>query len=152
MVAQQGRKKSLIFKYGRMQKKIPSRLVCGSHGTCLDCMLPGVQVTTGLEFCSAFKSFNSSDLVYSEDSDSLLYRLWPSCRSLVGQCNREREREKCQYALPLTTITQLQNMYHLDVGLWQKGIKRFHWLVLKTSDKLQQCLVPHQLDTFCCHS
>ena len=38
-----------MFKYGRMQK-ILSRLVCGSHGTCLDCMLPGVPVTVGLGF------------------------------------------------------------------------------------------------------
>ena len=28
--------KSLMFKYGRTQRKIPSRLVCGSHGTCPD--------------------------------------------------------------------------------------------------------------------
>ena len=34
--------KSLMFKYGRTQRKIPSRLVCGSHGTCLDCTLFGV--------------------------------------------------------------------------------------------------------------
>ena len=43
-------KKSLMFKYGRMQKKIPSRLVCGSSGACLDCMLPGVQGTTGIGY------------------------------------------------------------------------------------------------------
>ena len=49
--------KSLMFKYGRMQKKISSRLVCGSHGVCLDCKLPGVQVTAGLGFFSVFKSF-----------------------------------------------------------------------------------------------
>ena len=46
-----------MFKYGRMQKKIPPRLVCGSHGACLDCMLPGVQVTAGLGFFTVFKSF-----------------------------------------------------------------------------------------------
>ena len=51
-------KKSLMFKYGRMQRKIPSRLLCGSHGAYLDCMLPGVQVTTGLLHLSV-----------SEDSD-----------------------------------------------------------------------------------
>ena len=47
--------KSLMFKYGRMQKKISLWLVCGSHGACLDCMLPGVQVTAGLRFflCSS---------------------------------------------------------------------------------------------------
>ena len=33
------------------------RLECGSHGACLDCMLPGVQVTAGLGFFSVFKSF-----------------------------------------------------------------------------------------------
>ena len=37
-------------KYGRMQRKIPSWLVCGSHGMVLDCTLLGVQVTVGLEF------------------------------------------------------------------------------------------------------
>ena len=51
------RKKSLIFKYGRIQKRIPPQLVCGFHGACLDCMLPGVQVTAGLGFFSVFKSF-----------------------------------------------------------------------------------------------
>ena len=50
-------KKSLIFKYGRMQRKISPQLVCDSHGACLDCMLPGVQVTAGLKFFSVFKSF-----------------------------------------------------------------------------------------------
>ena len=57
-------KKSLMFKYGRMEKKIPSRLVCGSSGACLHCMLPGVEVSAGLGFF-----LSSSD---SEDSDSLL--------------------------------------------------------------------------------
>ena len=55
------------FKYGRMQKKISPWLVCGSPGTCLDCMLPGVQVTAGLG-CFLFSSY----LCDSEDSDSLL--------------------------------------------------------------------------------
>ena len=50
-------KKSLMCNYGRMQRKVPSWLVCGSHGACLDCMLPGVQVTTRLGFLSVFKSF-----------------------------------------------------------------------------------------------
>ena len=49
--------KSLMFNYGRMQRKISSRLVCGSHGACLDCMLPGVQVTAGLGVFSALESF-----------------------------------------------------------------------------------------------
>ena len=39
-----------MCKYGRMQKKISPQLVCGFHGACLDCMLPGVQVTAGLGF------------------------------------------------------------------------------------------------------
>ena len=56
-----------MFKYGRMQKKVPSWLVCGSHAACLDCMLLGVRVTARLEFFLC-----SSCLVDSEDSDSLL--------------------------------------------------------------------------------
>ena len=44
----------MLIKYGRMQKRIPSHLVCGSCGVCLDCALPGVQVTTGMGFFSAF--------------------------------------------------------------------------------------------------
>ena len=44
-----------MLKCGRMQNKILSNLVCSSHGACLDCMLPGAQVTTGLGFCSVFK-------------------------------------------------------------------------------------------------
>ena len=55
-----------MFKYGRTQRKIPSWLVCGSHGACLDCVLPGVQVTAGLGFF-----LFSSYLSYNEDSDSL---------------------------------------------------------------------------------
>ena len=39
-----------MFKRSRMQKKVPSQLVCGSHGAFLDCMLAGVEVTTGLRF------------------------------------------------------------------------------------------------------
>ena len=42
--------KSLMSKYGRVQKKISLRLVRGSHGACLDCMLIGIQVTAGLGF------------------------------------------------------------------------------------------------------
>ena len=49
--------KSLMFKYGRIQGRIPPQLVCGFHGAYLDCMLFGVQVTAGLEFFSVFKSF-----------------------------------------------------------------------------------------------
>ena len=33
-----------------MQKKISFCLVCGSHSTCLDCLLPAVQLTFGLGF------------------------------------------------------------------------------------------------------
>ena len=50
--------KSLMFKYGRTHKKISSWLVCGSHGTCLDCMLLRVQVTAGLGFFTVFRSFS----------------------------------------------------------------------------------------------
>ena len=39
-----------MFKYGRIQRKNSSQLVCGSRGTCLDCMLLRVQVTAGLGF------------------------------------------------------------------------------------------------------
>ena len=41
--------------------------VCGSHGACLDSMLPGVQVTAGLGFF-----LRSGCLGDSKDSDSLL--------------------------------------------------------------------------------
>ena len=51
-----------------MQKKIPPWLVCGSRGACLVNMLPGVQVTAGLEFFSVFSSF--SEVIISKDSDS----------------------------------------------------------------------------------
>ena len=60
--------KSLMFKYGRMQKKTVSWLACGSLGAWLDCMLPGVQVTTGLGF------FCVHVVYVSEDCDSLLYQ------------------------------------------------------------------------------
>ena len=65
-----------MFKYGRMQKKVPSWLVCGSRGTCLGGTLLGVHVTTGLGFF-----LHLSHLVHtedSEDSDSLLYSPQPS--------------------------------------------------------------------------
>ena len=68
--------KSLMFKYGRMQRKIPSRLGCDSRGTCLDSMLFGVQVTAGLGF------FLQSSHLVCEDSDSLLCLL---CRLRVLQ-------------------------------------------------------------------
>ena len=42
-----------MFMYGRTQRKIPSRLVCGS----LDSMLPGVQVTAGLGFFFSVQAF-----------------------------------------------------------------------------------------------
>ena len=57
-----------MFKYGEIQQIMPSQLLCSSHGTCLDCMLPGVQVTVGLGFF-----LRSSALCDNEDScDSLL--------------------------------------------------------------------------------
>ena len=46
-----------------------ARLVCGSHGACLDCMLPGVQVTAGLGLFLCVQVVYLSD---SEDNDSLL--------------------------------------------------------------------------------
>ena len=49
-----------MFKYSRMQKKIPHRLVCGSCGACLVNMLPGVQVTAGLGCVSVFSSFSEA--------------------------------------------------------------------------------------------
>ena len=58
--------KSLIFKYGRMQKKISSQLVSGSHGTSLECMLPGVELTAGLGIFLC-----SSHLCDRENCDSL---------------------------------------------------------------------------------
>ena len=74
--------KSLMFKCGRIQKRIPPQLVCGSHAACLDCMLPGLQVRP-LDW-----DFFCIQVVYSdsEDSDSLLHCDRPSvlCRSLVG--------------------------------------------------------------------
>ena len=54
-----------MFKYGRMQKKIPPRLVCGSRGACLDSMLPRVQITARLGFF-----IRSSRLSVNDDSDS----------------------------------------------------------------------------------
>ena len=59
-------KKSLKFKYGRMQTKIPSWLVCGSRGACLDCMFSGVKLPQGWDFF-----LRSSHISYNEDSDSL---------------------------------------------------------------------------------
>ena len=65
-----------MFRYGRMQKKIPLRLVCGSRGACLVNMLPGVQVTTGLGFFTVFSSF--SQVISSKTVTALL---------LVGTCS-----------------------------------------------------------------
>ena len=62
-----------MFKYSRMQKRIPSRLVCGSFGVCLDCTLPGFKSPLGWDFFLC-----SCHLSNCEDSDSL------PCESLVG--------------------------------------------------------------------
>ena len=43
-------KKSLMFQYSRIQRKVLPQLVCGSRGAYLDGMLPGVQVTIGLHW------------------------------------------------------------------------------------------------------
>ena len=43
--------KILLFELCSIQSFLyENRFVCGSCGTCLDCMLPGVQVTTGMGF------------------------------------------------------------------------------------------------------
>ena len=57
-----------LFKYGRMHKKVLSHLVCSSHGACLVCMLPEVQVTAGLPWGFLLCS---SHLCDSEDCDSV---------------------------------------------------------------------------------
>ena len=58
-----------MFKYGRMKKEILFWLVCGAHGACLDCLLPGVEVTAGLGFFFCVQVIYLCD---SEDCDSLL--------------------------------------------------------------------------------
>ena len=61
-----------MFKYCRMEREIPSRLVCGSHGAHLDSTLFEVQVTAGQGFF-----LHSSHLVHSETTegvDSLFQR------------------------------------------------------------------------------
>ena len=55
-----------MFKCGRMQNGIPPQSECGYCGACLDCTLPGVQVTAGLEFF-----LHSNNLSDCEDNDSL---------------------------------------------------------------------------------
>ena len=55
-----------MFKYGRMQKKISPWLVCGSHGTYLDYMLPEVEAGI-FSLCSCHDHLRDS-----EDFDSLL--------------------------------------------------------------------------------
>ena len=52
--------KSLMFKYGRMQRKIPPQIVCCSYGACLNCMLPEVKLPLGRDFL-AFKSLSDSE-------------------------------------------------------------------------------------------
>ena len=51
----------IYIPYRRMQRKVPSRLVCGSCSACLDSMLPGVWLGFFLY---------SSRLSVSDDSDS----------------------------------------------------------------------------------
>ena len=70
-----------MFKYGRMQKKIPSQL-CGCRGVCLDCMLPGSKLPLGWDF---FLHLNC--LSDSEDSDSLTGLLEPSTQVPSGIVN-----------------------------------------------------------------
>ena len=59
-------KKLPMFKYGKMQRKIPSWLVCGSCGMCLDHTLYGIQVSWDV--------FLYSNHLVCENNDSLLYR------------------------------------------------------------------------------
>ena len=49
--------KSLVFKNGRSQKKIPPQLVCGSRGTCLDSMLLVASSHRWAGIFSVLKSF-----------------------------------------------------------------------------------------------
>ena len=51
-----------MFKYDRMQKKVPSVSVW-LQSACLDCMLLGVQVTAALGFLSASESLNCDSLL-----------------------------------------------------------------------------------------
>ena len=55
-----------MFKYGKMQRKIPSWLVYDSCGTCLDHTLYGIQ--------AGWDVFLYSNHLVCEDNDSLLYR------------------------------------------------------------------------------
>ena len=90
--------KSLMFKYRRMQRKIPSRLVYGSCGTCLDCTL----IVWGSSHCWAGIFVCVQIIIVCEDYDSLLYRLRPPCMSLVGQ-----QKRKNMHALHLPIQLQI---------------------------------------------
>ena len=72
----------LMFKFCRMKKRIPCRLVvgCGSCGMCLYCTLPGVQVTAGLGFFLCSGQFCIIVKIVTPCSA----RLSLPCRSLVG--------------------------------------------------------------------
>ena len=83
-----------MIKYSRKQKEIPSRLVCGSCGVCLDCTLPRVQVTTGLGFFLYSGHLISGE---SEDSDSLLHKPQVSLQvpSGIVKIDREDDVQHC---------------------------------------------------------
>ena len=75
--------KLLMFKYGRLQKKVLSWLVCGSHGAYLDCMLP----VWGSSHRQVGTSFYVQ-VVYVIMKIVILFFNRPSLlsKSLVGQC------------------------------------------------------------------
>ena len=110
-----------MFKYGRMQKKVLSQLVCGSCGMCQDSTLLGVQVTTRLGLF-----LHSSHLVYSEDSGDSDYALqasaffagaqWDSVIDSVIQ--RERKREKPSLQVQKVVAKNMQTL-----GMMKRSFK-----------------------------
>ena len=99
---------SLVFKYGRTQRKMPSRLVCGhgSHGTCLDCTLLGVQVTAG---CTGLHSSHSR---WRLETQSLLQQILTFFgRPLVKECYGEN-RESSSPSWIIRTHSYKYTTYH----------------------------------------
>ena len=68
-----------------MQKKIPSQFVCSSCGACLECVLPGVQVTTGLRFLLVCAWFLKIDPVWIV-SMHVCVCVCPRLRLLITRC------------------------------------------------------------------
>ena len=88
-----------MLKYDRMHKKISSWVVCGYHGACLNCMLPGVEVTTGLLFLCVQVIYVIMKIVIPRfNRPNLLSRFlvgWNSNNSSLKQlCNTDK---KCCY-------------------------------------------------------